>query len=350
MALTGVKRPAKAPAAADKRYGFQFSGQGGDYFLILLVNHLLSVLTLGVYRAWARVKEYRFLYANTLFDDQPFEFHGKGGEIFRGYLIAGAFLFLIYIAVIVGVLVLALVGAAAAALLKGHDGLVALGVIGLVLAALAGLELLVAWVAEQAHFRGHAYRASRLSLGGVRFRLSGKPADFVRPMIALRFKVLGSCLVLMPRYVFQRQAQIYRRLRYGNLDFGFEGDTQAFFKLWWKGFALTLLTVGIYAPWWIAAKERFLYGCVRLGPDRLAMDVDGESLFGLYVTNFLLVLFTLGFGYAWARARQTRYFAQRLSLQGPLDPASAKAAAAEDLGASGAGMELILDAGVDWGF
>ena len=80
------------------------------------------------------------------------------------------------------------------------------------------------------------------------------------------------------------------------------------------------------------------------------MDVDGWSLFKLQLGNFFLVLFTLGFGYAWARVRQTRYFAERLSLVGTLDPAKAVALDAEDVSASGAGMEALLDVNVDWGF
>jgi uncharacterized membrane protein YjgN (DUF898 family) len=345
----GAAGPAAAATGEGKR-GFQFSGQGGDLFLIFLVNHLLSMLTLGIYRAWARVKEYRFLYGNTLFDGQPFEFHGEGLEIFKGYLIAGAFLFLLYIAVILGILALVAVGAIGAAGLKQHPAAEALLVALLILGGLLGLELLVSWVAEQAHFRSRAYRASRVSLGGVRFRLQGKPDGFVKAMILLRLKVLASLMLLYPRYAFQREAQVYKRLRYGDLAFDFEGDERAFFRLWWKGFLLSVLTLGLYSPWWMAAKERFLYGCVRLGPDRLAMDVDGESLFGLYVTNFLLVLCTVGFGYAWARVRQTRYFAARLSLSGSLDPARARAGAVEDVSAAGAGMETLLDAGVDWGF
>jgi uncharacterized membrane protein YjgN (DUF898 family) len=341
---------AASKQAAPQQRGFQFSGAGGDLFLIVLVNHLLSIITLGVYRAWAKVKEYRFLYGNTLFDGRPMEFHGTGKEIFRGYLIAIVFLILLYIGVILGIVALVAGSVAGAALLKHHAAVGAVLLALVVLAALAGLELLVAWVAEQAHFRSRAYRASRVSLNGVRFRLQGKAGDFVRQMILLRFKILATCMVLYPHYPFHRQEQIFKRLRYGNLAFDFQGDRAAFFRLWWRGFALTVLTLGCYGAWWLADQDRFLYGQVRLGQDRLQMDVDGWSLFKLQLGNFFLVLFTLGFGYAWARVRQTRYFAERLSLVGTLDPAKAVALDAEDVSASGAGMEALLDVNVDWGF
>lgn len=40
---------------------FRFIGTGTQYFGIWIVNLLLSILTLGIYSAWAKVRRQQFL-------------------------------------------------------------------------------------------------------------------------------------------------------------------------------------------------------------------------------------------------------------------------------------------------
>jgi uncharacterized membrane protein YjgN (DUF898 family) len=40
---------------------FEFRGTGGEYFRIWIVNLLLTILTLGIYSAWAKVRQLRYL-------------------------------------------------------------------------------------------------------------------------------------------------------------------------------------------------------------------------------------------------------------------------------------------------
>ncbi|MFP5306510.1 MAG: DUF898 family protein, partial [Gammaproteobacteria bacterium] len=58
---------ATTPAAyvATRPERLQFSGSGGEYFRIWIVNLLLSVLTLGIYSAWAKVRRMQYFYRNT---------------------------------------------------------------------------------------------------------------------------------------------------------------------------------------------------------------------------------------------------------------------------------------------
>ena len=77
---------------------FQFTGKGGEFFKIWIVNLILSILTLGIYSAWAKVRTNRYFYGNTQVDDTGFEYHAKPLAILKGRLIAVALL-LIYILV-----------------------------------------------------------------------------------------------------------------------------------------------------------------------------------------------------------------------------------------------------------
>jgi uncharacterized membrane protein YjgN (DUF898 family) len=67
---------------------FEFKGQGGEYFKIWIVNVLLTIVTLGIYSAWAKVRTERYFYGNTFFDGSNFEYHATGWQIFKGRIIA----------------------------------------------------------------------------------------------------------------------------------------------------------------------------------------------------------------------------------------------------------------------
>ena len=47
------------------RMPFRFHGQAGEYFRIWIVNICLTVITLGIYSAWAKVRRKRYFYSNT---------------------------------------------------------------------------------------------------------------------------------------------------------------------------------------------------------------------------------------------------------------------------------------------
>ncbi|MCF6226787.1 MAG: DUF898 domain-containing protein, partial [Xanthomonadales bacterium] len=65
-----------------------FSGTGGEYFKIWIVNILLVIITLGLYYPWAKVRNNRYFYANSVLEGRNFEYHATGKQLFVGYLIA----------------------------------------------------------------------------------------------------------------------------------------------------------------------------------------------------------------------------------------------------------------------
>jgi uncharacterized membrane protein YjgN (DUF898 family) len=67
---------------------FRFSGDGGEYFKIWIVNLILTILTLGIYSAWAKVRTKRYFYGNTNLDNAAFEYHATPMVILKGRLIA----------------------------------------------------------------------------------------------------------------------------------------------------------------------------------------------------------------------------------------------------------------------
>ena len=74
-------------ATASEEKGFSFSGSAKEYFGIWIVNLLLSIVTLGIYTAWAKVRRLRYFYGNTWLDSHNFEYHAKPTQILIGRVI-----------------------------------------------------------------------------------------------------------------------------------------------------------------------------------------------------------------------------------------------------------------------
>jgi uncharacterized membrane protein YjgN (DUF898 family) len=65
----------------------EFKGNAKEYFGIWIVNVLLSIITLGIYGAWAKVRDKKYFYGSTYIDAQNFSYHARGLQIFIGRLI-----------------------------------------------------------------------------------------------------------------------------------------------------------------------------------------------------------------------------------------------------------------------
>lgn len=70
----------------------EFNGKAGEYFRVWIVNVLLSIVTLGIYSAWAKVRNKQYFYANTLLDGSPFHYTASPIAILKGRIIVIAVL------------------------------------------------------------------------------------------------------------------------------------------------------------------------------------------------------------------------------------------------------------------
>lgn len=68
----------------------EFSGQGGEFFGIWIVNILLTILTLGIYSAWAKVRTQQYFYGHTKVDGHAFRYLATPIQILKGRLLAFA--------------------------------------------------------------------------------------------------------------------------------------------------------------------------------------------------------------------------------------------------------------------
>ncbi|MBL1406477.1 MAG: DUF898 domain-containing protein [Rhizobiales bacterium] len=77
-----------------REISFEFRGNAKDYFGIWIVNLFLSIITLGIYTAWAKVRRQRYFYGNTFLDNHNFEYHAKPKQILIGRIIVVVILIL----------------------------------------------------------------------------------------------------------------------------------------------------------------------------------------------------------------------------------------------------------------
>ncbi len=87
-------------AAADATGGrrsidLSYDGRAGEVGSIALANSLLGLVTLGIYRFWAKTRLRRYLWSHVSMEGDRLEYTGRGIELFIGFLIAGVFLALL---------------------------------------------------------------------------------------------------------------------------------------------------------------------------------------------------------------------------------------------------------------
>src|SRR5499425_1828690 len=180
---------AAAPAARDAtlstRRKLSFHGNGGTLFGIYVVNVLLTIVTLGIYRFWGRVKVRRFMMSQTSFEGDRLAYHGTGKELLNGFFRAGL-IFGVPLTVLITLDELA------------GDRMVHVG-IRFLSSVLIFIFFPVAMVGAR------RYRLSRTSWRGIRFAFRGRARDFIS--IFVRGSLLSSLTLSLYYPFFQARQQ-----------------------------------------------------------------------------------------------------------------------------------------------
>ena len=317
---------------------FRYHGIGGSLFGLMLVNSILTVLTLGIYSFWAKTKLREFHYSHTEADGDRFAYHGTGGELFRGMLRAFGI-----------ILVLSLLYGIAVVVFAGEQGAPAPQVAPGVQAALTiGLYTVIAILATAAVNLSRRYRLSRSSWRGIRFSFHGSTGDYMKLTLRGMLLSLITLGLYTPYFQNQNRAFLVNNARFGAEPFSYDGDGRALFGEYLKALLLTIPTLGLSWIWYAAFKHRFFWSHTRMRGARFVSTVTGRDLLGLYVTSLLLVVCTFGIGTAWAITRTHAFWCDNLRLAGTVEWASIEQRAHE-ANALGEGLADALDMDVGIG-
>jgi uncharacterized membrane protein YjgN (DUF898 family) len=329
-----VAHPSDAAlAAAGDVVTLRFSGRAGEYFRIWIVNICLSIVTLGIYSAWAKVRRKRYFYGNTLLEDSAFEYLADPKAILKGRIVVVA-------------------------------GFVVYSVVGKInpLAGLA-MALVLLGVLPWLIVRASRFNAVNSAHRNVHFDFRAGYGEMAR-LLTLPVVLIPLTLgLLYPYYAYRKRRFFLERSFFGTTPFAFDASAGAYYLVYLKAalmfvlfLAGSVLTLGVGALplyiWFAAYRDgavaRLTWRSTRLGGLRFDCGWTTGGLFKLFFLNSLGVIFTAGLLAPWAAVRTARYQLKRISLQPGREIGAFLATAQEQVGAIGdeAGDLLGFDFGL----
>lgn len=324
--MSGVSLP---QAGAVELRRLSFHGSGGSLFGIHIVNVFLTIVTLGVYYFWGKVKVRRYLLHETEFEGDRFAYHGTGKELLIGFLKA---------VLVFGVPVTLL--NAAPQLLGWRTEFQILAVV--LIYAITVIFIPVAIVGTR------RYRLSRTSWRGIRFSFRGRVVEFIRLFVLGMLLTTVTLGLYYPIFATRRYGFLTAHSYFGTQQADFNGRGQDLFRSYLLALLLTLPTLGLCWFWFVAKKRRYFWNHTFFATSRFQSTVTGGPFFLLKLTNLLLLFVTIGLAWPWVVVRNIRFDSQYLALRGPLDLAVIQQDA-QAASATGEGLSGFLDTGFDLG-
>jgi uncharacterized membrane protein YjgN (DUF898 family) len=312
-----------------RRYPFRFTGDGGEYFRIWIVNLALSVLALGIYSAWAKVRRKRYFSQHTLLDGHNFEYLGDPVAILKGRIVAFALLFIYVLAhqampLLVPVLALGFFAALPWIVVRTlrfnarntrHRGLCFdfQGSLGEAARIFFGWSLLLlptfGLILPYLLYRKSAFIAGNHVYGTVRSQFVGRAKSFYGVFLAAFVLMLAPLVLMVAGFVVfagvERSAPLGRE------------DLTALFGV--LGLALVALYsfLPVLAGYLNARIARLTFTGTHLGELEFESRHIARALIWLYLSNLVLIVLTLSLFIPWARVRAARFWLHNLVLVGP---------------------------------
>ena len=305
---------------------FEFTGKAREFFGIWLSNLLLSILTLGIYSAWAKVRRRRFFLGHTLIGGHRFDYHADPKVILKGR------------AIVVSVLVVMSLVSELSTVLSGTS--------------LVLLMLALPWLAN----RSLRFNARMTSFRNVRFDFSGTYGKSLLAFVLFPLFGLLSLGLLQP--FATRYSGRYLAMNYSYGEAKLESDPQLkrLYKGFFQAFSIILIPfvvlLGIVAQhdwdlerlvlvpidgatgWLIdfspfaliialylaffhyrAVARNSILGSLSIsGVHQLKSEISGFRLAWIVLSNSFLTLSSFGLLQPWGAVRRWRYETESLQL------------------------------------
>lgn len=332
---------------------FEFTGTGAEYFRIWVVNLLLTIATLGIYSAWAKVRRLQYFYRNTRVAGAIFDYHGNPKAILKGRILA-----------------LILVSAYKIAA-------------DISLWATVTVVLLLAGIMPWLLARAFRFKLINSSYRGLRFHFSGRVAEAYRTLILfpIVLAIVGLFLwtvitsfahrpspglilmiVILPllllggtiplaHYLLKRYQ--HENAYFGQMPFFFHARPAGFFKTYGKAIGFLFLgsipmaifvalTTGAYKflagtmfawlfallyamgstyafyllvrPYLESRFQNLVWNNTELGEHKFESTAGARRLLWIHASNLLLIIFTCGLYKPFAAVRLIKYKVESMVL------------------------------------
>ena len=331
-----------------RSYQFEFTGSGSEYFRIWIVNLLLSIVTFGIYSAWAKVRKNQYFYRNMRVAGSSLDYHGNPIAILKGRIIA--------FVLVIG--------------LKFSPNIhIALyfTILGVVIAVLP-------WLIT----RSFAFRLHNTSWRGIRFRFLGTTGAAAKVLYVYGMLIPISFGLCYPLFYQRIRAFIYNNSAFGQTRAELNAGAGPVYRIFLQAAGLALVVpatgafimsffmsmsnspiktmamiapIGIFIayfsilmisyPFFQARMTNLIWNNVSLGPARFESTQGVFRLAGILLGNFVLTLITLGLYWPWAAVKLSRYRAETMALMAARNLDTFTTDAASDMSAAG---EEISDA------
>jgi uncharacterized membrane protein YjgN (DUF898 family) len=337
--LAGLRSVASADSAASGGGQMRplaiFTGSGWELFKIHILNCIFTLLTLGVYTFWAKVRVRKYLWGNTVVLGENLEYTGTGGELFKSFLIV---------------------------ILLGALGMAVFYACSLLFPLVAPLVLVVILVPVGyfASYQALRYRLTRTRWRGIKGNMDGSATGYAAAGVGYSLLALVTLFICMPLATARLTAKRLNASFFGSRRVVFSGKAGALFAAWMKIYVLLLVSgaglalafhalgigrmletieedsvtfalglaflvgafvvlilMNILTLAYRTAVVRWLFGNLAFGDMRFtAKSYTTWGLFKLLAGNALLLLFTLGIAYPWTEIRSLRFFLSSIRYSG----------------------------------
>ncbi|QSX37592.1 YjgN family protein [Shewanella sedimentimangrovi] len=360
------------PPANRPTHHFNFHGNGAEYFGIWIVNLLLSIVTLGIYSAWAKVRTNNYFYGNTELDGDRFEYLATPMQILIGRIIAivavilwmtlsqmspklaiglalllalafpvlaarnlrfdarmtrfrnlrfdfagsyvGAYVVFLLFPILAYGLIALCFGLVAWGASMHSVAIIVVGVIAAIGAGIFGYGLTMAAVASYV-INGYRYGTSKFK---GKIAISAYVKIALGAATALVLSMLLIALAMLPIGL----SELVQAAMQGASMEDIQQDRQLAMTLAGMMFGgyLALLLAGLLVFAFVKVKIRnYVLGQVQLENKlQLGSNLTVAGFLGLVVTNLLLTAFTLGLGRPWVEVRTARYLANHTQVSGDM--------------------------------
>ncbi len=354
MLYSVSQKEVREPVVELSQEKLQFTGNARSYFRIWIVNIFLTIVTLGIFSAWAKVRRKQYFSATTLLRNSAFEYTGDPWMILRGRVIAYGL-----------VLAIALTRWIE---MRGY----------VVLMILLGLALpYLYWSSARFNARNTRWR-------GIPFNFHGSLRGAYTVWLLLPLAIPFTLGLLFPYVVYRQQKYLVSNHSLGDTNFTYRAESSGghykalvlpvvVFFLYFAGLVYvglkhpkwllsippdwrtTYTLVSVYAPFflaytfWRAGTANLLAGNLGLSSAFATSHVKSWRLLWLYFSGFVASIFSAGLLTPWATTRIYRYRIDSLLLHGvdALDEVKGGVSAA----AHAAGQEIsdAFDFGLEFG-
>jgi len=285
---------------------FEFKGTGSDYFSIWIVNILLSIVTLGIYSAWAKVRKKQFFYGHTKIRGASFEYLAKPINILKGRAIVFG-IFVVY------------------SLINNF-----LPIWGMILSI--AFVIILPWLIV----RSLAFNARNSSLRNIRFGFSGEVWQAAKAFVLWPILTPFTLGIIVPFVYCKQKRFVVKNTKYGTTYFTFSATPGDYYRIFFSallyamggfiiaGFSsflfqpLTIiisLVLYLYIFAYVAVKtSNLIYNSTNLSVHGFYADMNLKEYVWIVFTNSIFTVLTIGFYHPWATVRALKYKVAHLSL------------------------------------